>query len=87
MVCAAIARWVELRATETGQPLQIDDRVTDQLLAASAGQDADPLAFLRQPAIFGDLADNPRFAEQYLSAYRALREVGARQAVADLSRS
>lgn len=87
MVCGAIARWVELRATETGQPLEIDDRVTDQLLAASAGQDADPLAFLRQPAIFGDLADNPRFAEQYLSAYRALREVGARQAVADLSRS
>jgi mannitol 2-dehydrogenase len=56
------------------------DRDRGTLVAAA--QEPDDLAFLRQRNLFGDLADDARFASAYLDALRDLRAAGARAAVA-----
>lgn len=49
----------------------------DTVTAAAARQPQDPLAFARQAEIFGDLSENPRFAESYLCAVALIQERGA----------
>ena len=44
-------------------------------------QSEDPLAFLRDPSLFGDLVDEPRFTAPYLEALRMLHDQGARATV------
>ena len=73
-----VAAWAECCATLPELP----DRAADALRAAA--RDADPLAFLRQPAVFGDLARDERFADAFGAARTALRRDGARATVAAL---
>jgi mannitol 2-dehydrogenase len=47
-------------------------------MARAQAQAEDPLAFLRDPSLFGDLVDEPRFTAPYLEALRLLHEKGAR---------
>jgi mannitol 2-dehydrogenase len=47
-------------------------------MAAAARHPQDPLAFLRDRALFGDLVDEPRFVEPYAWALDALHRLGAR---------
>ncbi|CAA9336142.1 MAG: Multiple polyol-specific dehydrogenase, partial [uncultured Frankineae bacterium] len=43
-----------------------------------ARHEEDPLAFLRDRSLFGDLVDEPRFVEPYAWALDSLHRVGAR---------
>jgi mannitol 2-dehydrogenase len=63
---------------EAGEPIEIVDRRRDQVRARAARQRDDPLAFLRDRDLFGDLVDQPRFTEQYAAALDSLHRVGAR---------
>ena len=54
------------------------------LMAAAARHGEDALAFLRNREVFGDLVDNARFMEAYLTTLDALRTRGARAAVEQL---
>ena len=45
---------------------------------AAAKQNQDPLAFIRDQDLFGDLADDERFAAAYTAALEHLHDVGAR---------
>ena len=77
LVVAAWARYAE-GVDEQGQPIEVVDRRRDAVMARAARQREDPLAFLRDPDLFGSLADEPRFTEIYAAALASLHEVGAR---------
>ena len=75
---AIVASWARYAqgADEHGQTIEIVDRRRDEVMALAA--DPDPLAFISNPDLFGDLAEDPRFADAYLETLRSLREQGAR---------
>lgn len=60
LVVAGWARYAE-GVDEHGEPIEVVDRLRDTLLATPARQHTDPLAFLRQRDLFGDLVDDERF--------------------------
>jgi mannitol 2-dehydrogenase len=76
-VVASWARYCE-GLDEEGRPIEIMDRRRDRLMANAARQREDPLAFVADRELFGDLADDERFTEQYRTALDSLRGRGAR---------
>ncbi len=76
LVVAAWARYAE-GVDEQGNPINVVDDRRDQLMRAAGRQRQDQLAFLRERALFGDLADQPRFTTAYLAALRSLHTRGA----------
>jgi mannitol 2-dehydrogenase len=76
-VVASWARYAE-GVDEQGAPIQVVDRLADRLTAAARRQREDPLAFLADRELFGDLVDDERFTTPYLAALASLHEVGAR---------
>ena len=76
-IVASWARYAE-GVDEQGAPIEVVDRLREPLMRAAAQHDDDPLAFLRDRSLFGDLVDDPRFVEPYTEALDALHRVGAR---------
>ncbi len=85
LVVASWARYAE-GADEQGEPIEVVDRLRDRVMAAAARQGEDPLAFLRDRDLFGDLVDDERFTSAYREALRSLHERGAAATVADAVR-
>jgi mannitol 2-dehydrogenase len=81
LVVAAWARYAE-GVDEQGQPIEVIDRLRDQLVAAANRQREEPLAFIAQRDIFGDLVDNERFVAAYRAALDSLHSSGAQATVA-----
>ncbi len=77
LVVAAWARYAE-GIDETGEPIEVVDRLRDERMAAAARQHDDPLAFLADRDLFGDLAEQERFTDVYVQALNSLHEHGAR---------
>lgn len=84
LIVAAWARYAE-GVDEQGQPFEVVDRIKDQVMAAAAQQGQDPVAFLRDPALFGDLVESERFTTEYTAALASLHEHGARATVENLN--
>ncbi|MFC7405021.1 mannitol dehydrogenase family protein [Georgenia alba] len=84
-VVAGWARYDE-GTDEQGEPIEIVDRLAERLHAAALRQREDPLAFLRDREVFGDLVDDPVFTDAYLAALRSLHEAGAHATVEALVR-
>lgn len=82
VVCAAaiVASWARYAEglDEQGEPIDAVDNRWDERHAAALAQAEDPLAFVRNVSMFGDLAEQPAFTEPYLAALTALRQRGAR---------
>jgi mannitol 2-dehydrogenase len=78
-VVASWARYAEA-VDEQGRPIQ----VVDQLTATAKRQHDEPLAFIQNRDLFGDLADNERFVSAYRSALASLHEKGARATLENL---
>jgi len=85
-VVAAWARYAE-GVDEQGRPIEVVDPLRDPLMAAAAAQASDPLAFVRNREIFGDLVDDERFTVPYLAALDSLHARGARATVESLLRA
>jgi mannitol 2-dehydrogenase len=83
-IVASWARYAE-GVDEQGEPIEVVDRLKDQVMAAAATQQADPTAFLQQRDLFGDLAHQPRFVEAYEEALDSLHSRGAHATVVDLA--
>jgi mannitol 2-dehydrogenase len=83
-VVASWARYAE-GVDEDGQPIEVVDRLRDRLTAAALRGRDDPLAFIRDRELFGDLADDERFAAAYRVALESLHERGARRTLEDLA--
>ena len=76
-IVASWARYAE-GVDEEGEPIEIVDRRAEKLTEIAQRQREDPDAFIANRDLFGDLADDERFADAYLSALRSLHERGAR---------
>jgi len=76
-IVASWARYAE-GVDEEGEPIEIVDRRADRLTEIAQRQREDPDAFIANRDLFGDLADDERFAEAYRTALRSLHERGAR---------
>jgi mannitol 2-dehydrogenase len=85
-IVASWARYAE-GVDEQGERIEVVDRLADQLVATAQTQGEDPLAFVRNRELFGDLVDEPRFVEAYLTALDSLHTRGARATVAELAGS
>jgi mannitol 2-dehydrogenase len=77
LVVASWARYAE-GVDEQGNPIEVVDRLKDRVMAAAARQGEDPLAFLRDRDLFGDLVDDERFTKAYTAALDRLHSAGAR---------
>lgn len=82
-IVASWARYAE-GADEQGAAIDVVDRLRERLMAAAAGNGEDPLAFISQPELFGDLASNERFVQAYTQALEFLHDAGARATVEQL---
>ena len=82
-VVASWARYAE-GVDERGEPIEVVDRLKERVTANARGG---PAAFIGDRALFGDLADDPRFADPFRAALRSLHERGARATLESLARA
>jgi mannitol 2-dehydrogenase len=76
-VVASWARYAE-GVDEQGEPIEIVDQLADTVRQLAAQQQDDPLAFVKNRQLFGDLASEPAFTEPYLNTLNSLHTKGAR---------
>jgi mannitol 2-dehydrogenase len=77
---AVVASWARYDegTDEQGEPIEIVDRLKDQLHAIAQNNRRHPLAFIENRELFGDLVEHPRFVAAYTWALDSLHRVGAR---------
>ncbi len=85
-VVASWARYAE-GVDEQGNPIDVVDKLKDQLTAAAQRQRNQPDAFIQIRSVFGDLADNEKFTGPYLAALQSLYERGARATLENINSS
>ena len=83
-VVAGWARYAEA-TDEQGEAIEQQDRLADELTPLAQRQRTDPLAFLRYTPVFGNLAEDERFAAAFSESLRILHADGARAAVEALA--
>lgn len=86
LVVASWARYAE-GFDEQGEPIAVVDRFKDKVMAAARAQAQDDLAFLRDRDFFGELAEDPRFADPYRRFLASLHDNGARATLEELEES
>ena len=74
LVMAAWCYYSDQGVDQTGRPIEINDVLRDQLHQAAQRTSTDSLAFIRQESLFGDLAQNERFANVYTDMVRKIYE-------------
>jgi mannitol 2-dehydrogenase len=83
-VVASWARYAE-GVDEHGEPITVVDRLADRLQKIAAQQQDNPLAFVENRELFGDLAGEPDFTEPYLNALNSLHTKGSRSTLEALA--
>jgi mannitol 2-dehydrogenase len=83
---AVVAGWARYSEglDDEGRPLEITDRRKERLAANARRSREDPLAFLADRELFGDLVDDERFTAPYLATLASLYERGARATLEEL---
>ncbi|MGN8158805.1 mannitol dehydrogenase family protein [Salinisphaera sp. RV14] len=84
-VVASWARYAE-GVDEAGEPIEIVDRLADELKAIAQHNRDNPTAFIENRELFGDLIDDDRFVAAYTDSLERLHNDGARAAVEALTR-
>lgn len=80
LVVASWARYAQ-GVDEQGRRIDLIDRRRTDLTNRAARQSADPLAFLEDETLFGDLRHQPAFVEPYVTALNSLNHIGARATI------
>jgi mannitol 2-dehydrogenase len=83
-IVASWARYAE-GVDEQGEPIEVVDQLADQLIPIARRQREEPLAFIANRELFGDLIDDERFVAAYRAALRSLHERGARATLESLA--
>jgi mannitol 2-dehydrogenase len=83
-IVASWARYAE-GVDEHGEEIVVVDPLRDSLVPLARRQREDPAAFIGNRALFGDLSDDPRFREPYLSALAGLHARGSRAMLEELT--
>ena len=82
VVCSAavVASWARYAegVDEQGQPIDVVDTLRQELTARARRQRDEPLSFVANAHLFGDLAEHSAFTGAYLDALEAFRRLGAR---------
>jgi mannitol 2-dehydrogenase len=80
LASATVASWARYAegVDEHGEPIDVVDQLADSLVPLARSQRDNPLAFIENTAVFGDLASQPRFVEAYRWALDSLHRDGAR---------
>jgi mannitol 2-dehydrogenase len=83
---AVVASWARYAEgyDEQGQSIDVVDRLRDQLVAIARRQQEEPLAFVANRELFGDLVDDERFVAPYRAALASLYSKGARATLEEL---
>ena len=76
-VVASWARYAE-GVDEQGEPIEVVDRLREELMALAKRNHERPTAFIENRELFGDLAEQARFRDAYVAALTSLHEKGAR---------
>jgi mannitol 2-dehydrogenase len=76
-IVASWARYAEA-VDEQGQSIEIVYRLKGRVTAAAQRQLDQPLAFITDPELFGDIATDGRFTTPYLNALNSLHNNGSR---------
>ncbi|AFM19618.1 mannitol-1-phosphate/altronate dehydrogenase [Mycolicibacterium chubuense NBB4] len=84
-IVASWARYAEA-VDEQGEPIEVVDQLADSLIPIARSQREHPLAFIENEALFGDLAQQPRFVDAYRWALESLHRDGARATLEALRR-
>ena len=86
LAAAVVASWARYAEAvdEQGEPITVVDRLADALTAIAQTQRSEPLAFVANRELFGDLVDHPGFTEHYLATLESLHEHGARATLESL---
>jgi len=79
-VVASWARYAEGK-DEQGEPIEIVDRLKDELMEIASHNNDNDLAFIENREVFGNLVDQPRFVSAYRQALDSLHTVGALETV------
>jgi mannitol 2-dehydrogenase len=83
-VVASWARYAE-GVDEDGQPIEVVDRLSDVLMPAARQQKENPLTFIANRELFGDLIDDERFVSTYRSVLSSLHTKGSRATLEELA--
>lgn len=83
-IVASWARYAEA-IDEQGEPINVVDPLKDELIAIAKTQRKNPLAFIENRKLFGDLVDDERFTKPYLDALNSIFTNGAHATVAALA--
>jgi len=80
LASATVASWARYAEAvdERGEPIEVVDNLADSLVPLARAQRQHPTAFIENAALFGDLAQAPRFVEAYGWALDSLHTRGAR---------
>ncbi|MFD6516612.1 mannitol dehydrogenase family protein [Rhodococcus sp. NPDC060176] len=82
-VVASWARYAE-GTNENGDPITVVDQMADTLVPLAQKQSSDPLAFVGNRQIFGDLVDDRRFVASFRKTLDSLHSVGARKTLEEV---
>ena len=83
-MCAAWALGCEGKA-EDGSQIVIDDQHGKELAASAKRQaEGEEAAFIEDQFVFGELAQNEQFKNEFVQALKDLREKGAREVMRSL---
>jgi mannitol 2-dehydrogenase len=88
LASATVASWARYAEAvdEHGEPIDVVDNLADSLVPLARSQRLRPTAFIENTALFGNLAQVPRFVEAYRSALDSLHTRGARATLEALLR-
>ena len=74
LVIAAWCYYSDKQSDKHGQPIEIIDAMSTEIQKAAQQTKTDPLAFIRQQSLFGNLSENKRFAELYMNMVEKIYE-------------
>jgi mannitol 2-dehydrogenase len=80
LASATVASWARYAegVDERGGPTEVVDQLAGSLVPIARSQHERPTAFIENTAVFGDLAQQPRFVQAYNWALDSLHRNGAR---------
>ncbi|WP_457590166.1 mannitol dehydrogenase family protein [Gordonia aurantiaca] len=86
LAAAVVASWTRYAegVDEQGEPIEVVDSRAADLVPRARRSRTDPLAFVADRELFGDLAEQEGFTTPYLAALDALRTKGARATLTEL---
>lgn len=76
LVIAAWCYYSDKGLDKNGRPVEIIDAMASELHNAAKQTKTDPLAFIRQKSLFGNLIDNERFTKLYSDMVQKIYEAG-----------